>query len=220
VEVTPRRLTATENILFDALEHAADDRTFRNRLYRDGVPTPEAYLAQRVRVLFVFREPNMRDSPYAHDMRDEVRDRQFRPLGQDGVRQDRSPKGWWNGKAGMFAHAVAAALDDEPATEAFDRFARGGWNHEVVNRYAYIQIKKVGGGGQANANEICAYAAKYATILKRQMDLYQPHLVLGCGVGKDSPAKLLYAHACWSCAASSASPSAAANAFIRRVYTL
>ena len=50
--------------------------------------------------------------------------------------------------------AVAAALDGEPGTRAFKRFARGGWNHEVVNRYAYIQLKKVGGGGTANSEEI------------------------------------------------------------------
>ena len=48
----------------------------------------------------------------------------------------------------MFAHAVAAALDGEPGRRAFERFDRGGWNHEVVNRYAYIQLGKVGGGSQ------------------------------------------------------------------------
>ena len=191
MNVTPTALRAREDAIFDALERTRGDRTFQNKLYRDGVPSPEIYLAQRVRVLFVFREPNMGGSPYALDMRDEVRDERFRPIGPDGTRQDRSARGWWNAKAGMFAHAVGAALDGETASRAFDRFNRGGWNHEVVNRYAYIQVKKVGGGGKSNADEICAYAAKYATSLKLQVDLYRPHLVLGCGVGKDSPARLL-----------------------------
>jgi hypothetical protein len=194
MELTPRNLTAKENALFDALENMPNDRTFLNRLYRDGVPTPKAYLAQPVRVLFVFREPNMRGVPYALDMRDEVHDERFRPIGQDGTRQDRSPKSWWNGKAGMFAHAVAAALDGEPARTSFDRFAQGGWNHEVVNRYAYIQVKKLGGAGSSNAAEICAHAAKYANTLKQQVEIYRPHLILGCGVGRDSPARLIAAH--------------------------
>jgi len=194
VKLTPEELRARENAIFDALEHVPADRTFLNRLYRDGVPTPKAYLAQRVRVVFVFREPNMRGAPYPLDMRDEVNDQRFRPLGRDGTRQDRSAKSWWNGKAGMFAHAVAAALEGEPEKRAFKRFARGAWNHEVVNRYAYIQLKKVGGGGTSNADEICAHAAKYATTLKHQLDLYRPHLVLGCGIGRDSPARLLAAH--------------------------
>jgi hypothetical protein len=63
-----------------------------------------------------------------------------------------------------------------------------------VNRFAYVQIKKVGGGGTSKADEICTHAAKYATTLKRQLDLYRPHLVLGCGVGRDSPARLFGAH--------------------------
>jgi hypothetical protein len=194
MKLTPTELRARENAIFDALEHRLGDETFLDRLYRDGVPTPTAYLAQRVQVVFVFREPNMRGAPYRLDMRDEVRDEYFRPIGRDGAREERSAKSWWNAKAGMFAHAVAAALDGESGSKAFERFARGGWNHEVVNRYAYMQVKKVGGGGTSNAIEICAHAAKYATTLKLQMDLYRPHLVLGCGVGKDSPARLLAAH--------------------------
>ena len=194
MELTPRELRIKEQAIFAALEHAPDDATFLGRLYRDGVPTPEVYLAQRVRVLFVFREPNMRGEAHAHDMRDEVSDERFRPLTQSGTREERSPKSWWNGKAGMFAHAVTAALEKEAWAVAFDRFEKGGWNHDVVNRFAYIQIKKVGGGGTANADEICAHAAKYATTLKKQVDLYRPHLVLGCGVGQDSPARLLAAH--------------------------
>ena len=55
MRLSPQTLTAKENALFDAL---ARKTAFRGRLYRDGVPTPEAYLAQRVRVLFVFREPS------------------------------------------------------------------------------------------------------------------------------------------------------------------
>ena len=94
VGLTPRQLTAKENALFDRLEHAPHG-TFRGTLYRDGVPTPARYLAQPIRVLFVFREPNMRGIPYAHDMRDEVGDEHFRPL-RKRKRLDRSPRGWWN----------------------------------------------------------------------------------------------------------------------------
>jgi hypothetical protein len=187
-------LRSREEAIFRSLERAPNDRTFLGRLYRDGIPTPALYFAQRIPVLFVFREPNMRGGAYAHDMRDEVSDPYFRPLASDGSREDRSMKCWWNWKAGMFAHAVAAALDEERWTTAFARFNTGGWNHDVVNRFAYIQIKKVGGGGTSNRYEICAHAEKYKTVLKQQVDLYRPLLVLGCGVGPDSPARLLAAH--------------------------
>ena len=191
MSLTPKELRAREDAILDRLEHTPGDTAFLNRLYRDGVPTPEAYLAQPIRVLFVFREPNMSGRPYALDMRDEVRDEHFRPIGRDGVRKERSAKSWWNWKAGMFAHAVAAAIDDEPAGNAFNRFGQGGWNHAVVNRYAYIQIKKVGGGGTSRSDEVCVHAETYAATLKQQIELYRPHLVLGCGAGKNSPARLM-----------------------------
>jgi hypothetical protein len=38
-------------------------------------------------------------------------------------REERRPTAWWNYKAGMFAHAAAAALAGDPETEAFDNFA-------------------------------------------------------------------------------------------------
>jgi hypothetical protein len=129
--------------------------------------------------------------PYALDMRDQVRDERFRHIGPDGVRSEVSPKSWWNAKAGMFAHAVAAALDGEPASTAYRRFCSSGWNHGVVNRFGYIQIKKVGGGGSSNPADICRHAEKYANTLRDQIALYRPHLVLGCGTGKHSPAELL-----------------------------
>jgi hypothetical protein len=64
------KLRTAENAIFDALEQQPGDRTHRGVLYRDGIPTPSVYIAQPVRVLFVFREPNMGGLAYAHDMRD------------------------------------------------------------------------------------------------------------------------------------------------------
>jgi hypothetical protein len=133
----------------------------------------------------------MGGAAYAHDMREQVRDARFRPLGSDGARIEVSPKSWWNGKAGMFAHAVAAAFEGEPASKAYRRFCSGGSNHAVVNRFGYIQIKKVGGGGSSNPDDICRHAEKYASTLRDQIALYRPHLLLGCGTGKHSPAELL-----------------------------
>ena len=89
-------LLGRENALFERLARRAD---FRRGLFRDGIPTPETYLAQHVRVLFAFREPNMKGRAREHDMRDEVRDGRFRPLMPDGTREERPASGWWNAKA-------------------------------------------------------------------------------------------------------------------------
>jgi hypothetical protein len=192
--MTPRELRARQDAILDRLEHAPGDPTFLNRLYRDGVPTPKSYLAQPVQVVFVFREPSMSGGAWPEDMRDAVSVPHFRPIGADGTREERRPSCFWNAKAGLFAHAVAAALDGEPFNRAYKRFAASEWNHEVVNRFGYLQIKKVGAGGVSKWGEICAHAANYADTLKAQIKLYRPHLVLGCGVGKHSPARLLATH--------------------------
>ena len=192
--MTSTELTAAENELFDGLERAPGDRTFRNCLYRDGVPTPDVYLIQPVRVLFVFREPSMAGGARAEDMRDALRDRHFRPRLSSGEREERRPTCWWNWKAGMFAHAVSAALEGRVWQKSLESFRSGGWHNEVVNRFAYIQIKKVGGGGTSDAREVCAHAVDYSAVLKRQVELYKPHLILGCGVGRHSPAILFAEH--------------------------
>lgn len=121
--VTAVTLTAREDALFDALEALPGDDTFKGRLYRDGVPSPAVYLAQPVRVVFVFREPNMRGVPYAQDMRDQVRHPQFKSL-VNGERREQFVRGWWNAKAGLFAHAVASALEGAPAPAPITRSGR------------------------------------------------------------------------------------------------
>jgi hypothetical protein len=65
---------------------------------------------------------------------------------------------------------------------------------QVVNRFAYIQIKKIGGRGSCNPDEICEHAEKYSTTLKDQIDLYRPLIIIGCGVNDASPAQLLAKH--------------------------
>jgi len=192
--MTARELTAREDALFNALENDRRDRTFAGKLCRDGVPSPAIYLRQRVRVIFAFREPNLNGATKRLDLRDEIRDPCFRPL-EEGVRQERRPSCWWNAKAGMFAHAVAAALDGKPVGPSYREFQKvvddGDWHHRVVNRFGYIQIKKIGGGGRIVESEICDFARRYSHVLRKQIELYRPHLVIGGGIGKASPALLL-----------------------------
>ena len=188
--MTPATLTARQNAIFDMLEA---DRRLAGRLYRDGVPSPEVYLAQAFKVIFVFREPNLGGQHRRHDMRLEVRDPHFRPL-ISGERIERTSHCWWNAKAGMFAHAVAAAIDGEPSRSALRRFRPGDWHHDVVNRFGYLQIKKTGGAGQSVAGEIRSHAAIWAHALRGQLDVYAPDLVIGCGTGGHGPAQLLAEH--------------------------
>ena len=61
-------------------------------------------------------EPSMSDDPYPLNMRDEVSDEGFRPVGRDGTRQDRSPTCWWNWKAPVI-RSVRERDDPQPTRD-------------------------------------------------------------------------------------------------------
>ena len=189
--MTSVQLRRREAAIFRELERRRD---FSGILYRDGVPSPTLYLRQRPRVMFAFREPNMGGVPRASDMRREVSHSQFQPL-LDGHREARSPSCFWNAKAGLFAHAVDSALRDRTPTVTYREFERslaaGAWFHEVVNRFCYIQIKKVGGAGSIDAREVVRHAREHGDVLVEQVRLYEPGLIVGGGIGPASPAALL-----------------------------
>jgi hypothetical protein len=193
--MTTHPLALGEGRLFRALVHRAS-KTFAGKLYPDGVPRPDIYTKQAVRVVFVFREANLGNRPCDVDMCAEVRDPQFRQsrngrLGKPGRRL-----AWWNNKVGSFGHAVLTSLKGVPPPQAFATFDRlrsdERWRaHDFLFPFGFVQIKKVGGGGRSNDEEIEAHASAYAHVLTKQLTLYKPNLVVACGLGGKSPAKLL-----------------------------
>jgi len=146
-------------------------------------------------VAFVFREPNMGGAPYEMDMRAQLNDPQFRAFRNGTFGRPASIRGWWNCKVGALAHAVVNALNDERPQKAFVRFQSliecRHRNHDFLHRFAFMQIKKVGGAGTSKSAEIERHAIDYSQYLKRQIVVYRPHLIIGCGRPPASPARLL-----------------------------
>lgn len=184
-------LQAEEDRLFDTLR-----RRLRTPLYRDGLPQPEIYGRQPVKVVLVFREPNLKHVQQESDMRAEVRDAEFRRHRNGQFGSPGSIRGWWNNKVGLFAHAVDAAMRDvqnpKASFESFNHLIADGTRlHDYLFRLGFMQIKKTGGGGTAVSKEIEAHAREHHDILRAQIDLYGPNLLIGCGMPPASPARLL-----------------------------
>lgn len=188
-------ITERENAIFDSMVEQVPAE-FKGRLTRDGVPNPDVYSSRPVRVLFVFREANSDNEPRDWDQRAMVRNPRF----QGTLSKPPSINGWWNSKVAGLGHAVAYALAGGSSPSSYANFQpwiapderTGNFRtHQFLFPFGFIQIKKVGGGGQSNSAEIERHANIYSPFLKAQLNLYEPHLIIGCGVGAGSPARLL-----------------------------
>ena len=194
--MTADELIERERELFDAMIGVPGDSTFKDALYRDGVPRPDIYLSQPVRVLFVFREANLSGNARVVDMRAEVCDEEYRQSRDGRLGTPASDHSWWNERVAAYGHAVANALAGTPASFASVRALvtssqRPRPTHDWLFPFGFIQIKKVGGAGLSKSAEIRHHARMYARFLRSQIAIYEPHLIVGCGKGDASPAKLL-----------------------------
>jgi len=88
-----------------------------------------------------------------------------------------------------------AGRSPEHGFTQFDALIRKGHRaHEFLFPFGFMQIKKVGGSGESKGDEIEAHARKYSDVLRQQLVLYEPHVVIACGLGDRSPARLLRKH--------------------------
>jgi len=184
-------IPAEEDRLFDALA-----ARLSSPVYRDGLPRPDVYQRQAIKVVFVFREPNLNSIPQESDMRAEIRDPEFRHHRNGTFGSPGSVRGWWNNKVGLFAHAVDAAVrgvrDGRKSYESFRALIAGGGRlHDHLFRHGFLQIKKTAGGGVAVSKQIIAHAESNRDILRAQIQLYRPTLLIGCGMPPAFPARLL-----------------------------
>lgn len=79
---------------------------------------------------------------------------------------------------------------------------RGGgpYQYEVTKRdktnclrtIAALNIKKVGGDGRADDKEISQFGKRDAAFINRQIELYQPDIIICCGRGKGKNADILH----------------------------
>jgi hypothetical protein len=185
-------LTAQEDEIFESMVRQFPD-IFKGKLSRDGVPRPDVYWSEPIRVLFVFREANSKYKPSDWDLRAQVRTCWF----QNRFGKPSRTKGWWNCRVAGFGHAVVRALAGG-SPSSYEQFKpliapgpTGFRTHPFLFPFAFIQIKKVGGGGKRDTEGIVRHADLYREFLKRQVEAYKPHLIIGCGRGSASPARLL-----------------------------
>jgi uracil-DNA glycosylase len=90
---------------------------------------------------------------------------------------------------------VLAAINATSETHSYEAFRErldaGTRSHDVLFPFAFMQIKKTGGAATAKRTALEEHARSYGPWLNRQLALYDPDLIIGCGLGGGSPARLL-----------------------------
>jgi hypothetical protein len=129
----------------------------------DGVADPEVYLKEDFRVLFVLKEGNDAEGKWTAEGGD------LRGFAKWGGCE----RTWQN--LARWA-AIARRVDFDPAKSGDQE-----WRATQLRHCAFVNLKKIPGGGRADDDEVRKFALDHADLLSRQMSLYEPDLTLACG---------------------------------------
>ena len=125
----------------------------------------------------MFKEANLLGADkQTQDIRGKLRKRSQRRAAGERIKWEP----WWDRKVALFAHAIQ--LGD---WESFQY-------KELPNllQYGFIELKRTAGGGNANDALMKHLVARDADLLRVQLELYKPRIILACGKST-SPAVLL-----------------------------
>jgi hypothetical protein len=148
-------------------------------VYADGIiGDPNKWFSQRQRILFLSKEPNdapgLADACRADDgVCDLCKVYRERPIGSGHRRRFEKNLGRW--AFGIDAVNAGRAAEFSSCTDD-DAY-------QALLRCAVVNLKKAGGAGRVGAG-IAAYVRKRAKLLRRQMELLAPSVVVCCGTGR------------------------------------
>ncbi len=138
---------------------------------KDGLFDEEIWNRQAVKILYVLKEADWPDGDC--DL-------------CEYLLSETSPTYWktWNNIV-RWTQAIRVGGTYPRAVTKADKTA-------CLRTTAALNIKKTGGGAEANDREILEYGKRDAVFLNRQIELYQPDLVVCCGRGDGKNADILY----------------------------
>lgn len=142
-----------------------DWRELSPNLVTDGAVNPIAYCESENRILLVLKEVNDPGGG-GWDLREFLK---------AGGRQQT----WTNVTRWLIAIANLPRDTDWDELVAITEDDR----RRTLDGIAVMNLKKEPGGHTAIAEEVASTARDHTTLLKRQFELYRPHLTLCCGVG-------------------------------------
>lgn len=155
-------ITEQQNELFDEL------RQIDPGIIDDGVPDEGAYLSSRYRIMYVLKEVNGGSGwSLCKHLKSGGRQRAYDPTWDNIAR-------WTEGILSMPEEIAWSALE-------------GGCENrreKMLTRICAINVKKTSGSYESENGKIYSEALNNANILKKQMNLYAPDLIICCGTDR------------------------------------
>lgn len=155
-------------------------RNYPSGFYRDGVPNPECYLQTRTKCIFVLREANFAGEQKHYEFRNELRE---------------NPQAFWRQKVMPWCYGLAEANGSSDWESLWLRAREARKDHakciEYLSMFGYIQIKKSPGSSTAKREELETAAQRDQAFIRRQIAIYQPDIIVACGIGTPTTFDLL-----------------------------
>ena len=158
-------MTKTEklNRLFDGWKRQRPEEA--QRMCLDGIVCEERYENTNPKILFIAKEPNHPEGP-GFDFRE-----------------------WWNEEVwGGFSIRLCewayGILNGFPPLAQFDE-KTDEYKLDIMRSIAFMNLKKAGGGNQADPQEIRRFTERDQDFLRRQIEIIDPDVIVG-GIGDSS----------------------------------
>jgi len=133
---------------------------------KDGCPSPDAYSKSELKIIFILKDANMGakyilSNPGPYEQREELRT---------------EPGAWWKKIRNWCVPILNPKIKWEQVKSKSVK--------ESLAPFAFMQLKKAGGGGSVQNETLIDFARKYKEYIRAQIAIYQPDFIVCCGVGE------------------------------------
>ncbi len=142
----------------------------------DGIVDVDGYLNSDLKIMWILKEVNSDSDEGEWDMRDLFKD--FK----DETTNTGIKKGWGGTYLPLIytTYGIINNLKWNDIPYIFDDYNVV----ETLKKVAIVNLKKVSGLAQADASELQSFHKEFGNILKKQIEYYQPNVILCGGTGE------------------------------------
>lgn len=137
----------------------------------DGCPNPDIYIKEKVKTIFVLKDANLANN----------NDQTFLLRKQ----LEKEPHKWWHTIAKWCFFLQFPDQTWEQAEKLLTPKNKTAIR-QTLSHHCFVQLKKEGGGGSISDEQLhnATSTPKYKDYFIRQLSIYQPDFIVGCGNGE------------------------------------